>query len=160
MRVRPRDDAGGVRDAALQTQRSAQRAKAIELQLGFQTAGVLGIGQMRQQSQRACCCTAGEPRVRALELLRAEAQPVHPGVELQPDGEAVRTGVLLQHGDLLERMDDELQLLRGRGIQLIGAENTFEHDNGMRDACGPQLQGFVDARDAESIRIGERTRWP
>ena len=55
-------------------------------------------------------------------------------------------------------MDDELQVVTGRGVELTGSEHTFEHDDRMRDASGSQAERFLDPRDAERVRIRERTR--
>ena len=136
----------------------AQRAKAIELQPGLETACVLGTGQMRQQAQRPHRSAAGEPRMRRSELLRPEAEPVHAGVDLQPDREALRAGVLLQHRDLLGRMHDELQIVLGRSVELSGGEHAFEHDDRLCDARRAQRERLFDARDRECIGIRERAR--
>ena len=70
----------------------------------------------------------------------------------------MRPRVLLEHGDLLERMNDELQVVAGRNFELAGGEHAFEHDDGMRDARGSQCEPLLDTRDAERVRAGKRAR--
>jgi hypothetical protein len=110
---RPRDDAGGVGDAAFQAQRFAQSAQAIELQSGLQTVRVLRTRQMRQQTHRADRRARLQSSMCRGDLFRPEAEPIHTRIDFQPDCEAVRAGVLLQHRDLLERVNHELQIVGG-----------------------------------------------
>jgi hypothetical protein len=70
----------------------------------------------------------------------------------------MRPGVLLEHRDLLERMNHELQVMPGCAFELTGTEYAFEHYDRMPDARGPQRSRFLDARHAESVRVGKRTR--
>ncbi len=55
-------------------------------------------------------------------------------------------------------MNHELQIVPGRNLELTCAEDAFEHYDRTRDARGSQRQSFLDARDAESIRVGKCAR--
>ncbi len=94
----------------------------------------------------------------ASDLFRPEAEPIHAGVDFQPDREAVRPRVLLQHRDLLERVNDELQIVRGRNFELSCEERAFEHDDRMSKLRGSQREPFLHASHAESIGAGKCAR--
>ncbi len=96
--------------------------------------------------------------MRRLQLLYPEAEPVHAGVDFQPDCEALRPCVLLQHRDLLERMNHELQIVPGCNLELTCAEDAFEHYDRTRDTRGSQCQSFLDTRDSKRIRAGKCAR--
>ena len=96
--------------------------------------------------------------MRSRQLFDPEAEPVHAGVDFQPDREAMSPCVLLQHRELLERMDHELQIVRGGRFELTGEERAFENDDRMSDSRSAQRERFVDTRDAERIRVSKCPR--
>jgi hypothetical protein len=77
---------------------------------------------------------ATQPLMRSAELFEPEAEPIHAGVDLQPDCESLRRTALLEHRDLLERVNHELQVVSRCNVELAREEHAFEHDDRLRDA--------------------------
>jgi len=96
---------------------------------------------------------APQPVVGRAELLEAEAEAVHAGVDLDPGRDDVRARVRFEHLELLETVHHQVEaLLRGRG-QLRGAEHALEQQDAVGEPRGAQCQAFLKASDREAVRL-------
>ena len=81
---------------------------------------------MRHHPERGDARAFAEPIARVHERRGIESEPIHAGVELQPDGEAMRAGELLQRRELLEGMHHDLAVFVCRQGKLLDTEDAFE----------------------------------
>ena len=117
----------------------------MAVQLG---RGEVGVDRIHRQMTRA-----DHRGKRRAEVVAAEAEPVHPGVDLQvdPDADAARRGRLLQCTSRGRGRDGWRQAVLEDPREVAHAERA-EHENGRGHPGRAELDAFLD------VRAGQRRR--
>ena len=89
-------------------------------------------------------------------LLRAEAQPVHAAVHLEPSGERPLEASGLEHPHLARLVNRDLEALPRAERQLVGLEHAFQEQDRLRRPGLAQGQRLLDAGDAQHVGAGQR----
>jgi len=112
---------------------------------------------MRHEAQLARrgaeCADASERRG---ELARREPEPVHAGVDLEPQRQARRIGRAFEELDLRAIVHHEVEPLVHGLIELRGAEYPFEQYDAAPDAGCAQCERLLETGDGQSIGLPER----
>ena len=132
--------------------------EALELCTRHLIVALVGAREVREQAQLAWRGRkVADTRERRGKLAWCKAEPVHAGVDLQPQCAARRGGVgALEQIDLRGVVDHEVEPLVHRFGELGQAEHPLEQQDARADAGAAQRQRFLQPRDRECIGITER----
>jgi len=121
-----------------------------------QAVGFLGPRQVRHQADRRDRVAVREALDRRGNLGRAQAEAVHPGVDLEEDLERARKLRGFEHAQLFFLMHDDREPARRDLRQLGGLEEALEQQDPPRIALCPQLDGRIELEQRQAVGVRER----
>jgi hypothetical protein len=146
---------------AQQRSRIGHRHRAVEAlrqrnearQLRRDTAFAIGVGKMGHQADRARVrpgTQAGQCRNGAI---RRDAEPVHARIDLekQRDARRRRQRRRFEPVQLFHRVHHHRQAVGGDLRQILRAEEPFQQQDGLADACLAQSHGVFQVQQCESV---------
>ena len=114
------------------------------------------VGEMRHQYWHSCDGrTRTQGGISRRKVVQGKAQPMHSGVEFDPNPKAMGTLPSLQQGQLRRGMHHNLEAVARCCRQLISVEHAFEQQHGMRETRLAQLNTFLQTGHREGIGIGQ-----
>ncbi len=104
----------------------------------------------------ACTCTLRRRSlVRCAEVVEAETQSIHAGIDLDPGRHLRVARQCLEQLELFEAVHHQLEpRLRG-SRELVGAEHAFEQQDAIGEPGGAQCEPFAKTRDGETVGFRE-----
>ena len=93
-------------------------------------AALVRAGKVRHQSNRANRVASCETIKQLRRLRERETQPVHPGIELQPNGNVCGRGCF-QYLDLRLAMNHQLAIVCHRYLEILCGKHTGEQYDGL-----------------------------
>ena len=115
---------------------------------------------MRHQAQRGHAARLRQSLGDVVHLVRLEAEPVHPGIDLDEHFQRAGQACRLQHAHLLVVVHDNGETARRDLRQLAGAEKTLEQQDSARIVLLAQRDRGVELEQRETVGIGERRQHP
>jgi hypothetical protein len=148
-----REDAAGVREAARQVDALGRLLEALH-RLPDSLRRLRGR-EMGHEGDRARRRRATQPLERRLHGWRQEAQPVHPGIDLEVRVDRARRLLELEHPQLLVAVDGASEPGGGGKPQVLGVEETLQQQDRLVGVFLPQHESALDLESREAVGSGE-----
>lgn len=121
------------------------------LLLGGGGVQLVGAGKVAHQHDARDLAAGQQALVGVVVVLGVDADAVHAGVHLQPQGQRLAHWGLFDRLELPRRVHHAPQVVLGDQRQLAGLEKAFEQQHRGLDAGCAQFQRFLDAGHGKAV---------
>ncbi len=151
MAAGPGEHRGRVGQAGGALQAVGPALETVGLARGEVVPPLVGGGEVAYQHDLGHLRGGMQPPVGAGELLARETQPVHAGVQLEPDPQRAGEAGRQERFELLRTVDHGVDPPRSQLFELFGGEEAGHEQDRLGEAGVAQRQRLLQAGDAEGV---------
>ena len=151
LRAGPAEQRGGIAEAGGQVQLVAHLVEQRALLVGAGAVEFVGAGEVGHRHHLAHLRHGLQALQAGAVVCRGQAEPVHAGIELQPEREGLARARACDRVDLPRGLHHAPQVVGVDQRQFVGLEEPFQQQDRGADAGLAQFQCLLDAGHPETV---------